>query len=151
MTMPLEAPALLVSGTFVHTPCLGELEILEDYLLAVDNKGYVSALEPLTSTLAQELLAFSPDEVQHERLPQHAFLLPTYTDTHVHAPQYLYAGTGLDLPLMQWLEGYAFRAEERIDGDEELAEKVYHRLGKRMIEQGTGTALLFGTIKAESK
>lgn len=74
------------------------------------------------------------------RLPRHTFLLPTYTDLHIHAPQYLYAGTGLDLPLMSWLQRYAFRAETRIDSDVALAEKVYRRLGQRLLENGTSAA-----------
>ncbi len=52
---------------------------------------------------------------------------------------------------MQWLDNYAFKAEERIDADPELARKTYTRLAKRMKEHGTGTVLLFGTIKETSK
>lgn len=77
--------------------------------------------------------------------------MPTFTDLHIHAPQYLYAGTGLDEPLMTWLERYAFCAEERIDGDASLARLVYKRLARRMVECGTSAALIFGTIKEESK
>lgn len=52
---------------------------------------------------------------------------------------------------MHWLDKYAYAAEERVDGDPELAEKVYTRLVDRFIENGTGTALVFGTLKLESK
>ena len=52
---------------------------------------------------------------------------------------------------MQWLNEYAFKAEERLDGNPELAEKVYKRLAARLIEHGTGAILLFGTIKTETK
>jgi guanine deaminase len=77
--------------------------------------------------------------------------MPTFCDLHLHAPQFLYQGTGLHLPLMQWLDEYAFKAEERLDTDPELARKVYQRLAERLIENGTGTVLLFGTIKEETK
>lgn len=80
-----------------------------------------------------------------------SFFLPTFTDLHLHAPQYLYAGTGLDLPLFDWLAKYTFPAEEGLDNDAELARKVYKRLGERLLEEGTGSVLLHGTIKAETK
>ena len=52
---------------------------------------------------------------------------------------------------MQWLNEYAFRAEERLDADPELAERVYRTLAARLVENGTGAVLLFGTIKTETK
>ncbi len=32
------------------------------------------------------------------------FLLPGFIDTHLHAPQYAYTGTGTHIPLMEWLD-----------------------------------------------
>ena len=80
-----------------------------------------------------------------------SFLLPTFCDLHLHAPQFLYQGTGLDLPLMQWLNEYALKAEERLDADKALAKRVYERLAHRLLQNGTGTVMLFGTIKEETK
>jgi guanine deaminase len=70
---------------------------------------------------------------------------------HLHAPQFLYQGTGLHLPLMEWLNEYAFKAEEKLDADLDLAERVYRRLARRLIESGTGAVSLFGTINEETK
>ena len=39
------------------------------------------------------------------------FLMPGMVDTHVHASQYPYSGTGYDLPLLQWLTKYTFPTE----------------------------------------
>ena len=63
----------------------------------------------------------------------------------------MYAGTGLDLPLMRWLDEYTYKAEESIDANEDLGRQVYERLVRRLVEYGTGTALVFGTIKERSK
>ena len=52
---------------------------------------------------------------------------------------------------MEWLNEYAFRAEEKLDADSDLAERVYRRLAQRLIEGGTGAVSLFGTIKEETK
>lgn len=84
-------------------------------------------------------------------VPRGSFVLPTFCDLHLHAPQFLYQGTGLHLPLMEWLNEYAFKAEEKMDADAELAERVYTRLAERLVEHGTGAVLLFGTIKERTK
>lgn len=84
-------------------------------------------------------------------IPLGSFLIPTFCDLHLHAPQFLYQGTGLHLPLMEWLNEYAFKAEERMDADAELARRVYTCLAERLVENGTGAVLLFGTIKEETK
>jgi len=52
---------------------------------------------------------------------------------------------------MKWLDEYAFKAEEKLDADSDLAERVYRRLARRLIENGTGAVSLFGTIKEETK
>ncbi|KAJ7928059.1 Metallo-dependent hydrolase, partial [Mycena leptocephala] len=77
-------------------------------------------------------------------------IVPNFVDLHLHAAQFLYQGNGLHLPLMEWLNEYAFKAEERLDGDPALARTVYSRLARRLIHHGTGTVLLFGTIKEET-
>jgi guanine deaminase len=113
--------------------------LLDLPLPEVSSEGKIVYLSPISSPASYGFhLNFKPSEIV--RLPRHTFLLPTFTDVHIHAPQYLYAGTGLDLPLMSWLERYAFRAETRIDGDTALAERVYTRLGQRLLENGTSAA-----------
>lgn len=84
-------------------------------------------------------------------IPSGSFLIPTFCDLHLHAPQYLYQGTGLHLPLMEWLNQYAFKAEERIDADPDLAQIVYSKLAERLLESGTGAVVLFGTINEDAK
>lgn len=139
-------------GTLAHTPALGQLDILKDHLLIVDPQGYITHLDPLSSPVSQQILSDrDPTKTTLTTVPPNSFLLPTFTDLHLHAPQYLYAGTGLDQPLMQWLERYAFKAEQRIDADNELAKRVYDTLGRRLIEVGTGAALVFGTINTDTK
>ncbi|KAG8927677.1 hypothetical protein FRC02_007930 [Tulasnella sp. 418] len=136
-------------ANLVHTPTLGNLEILSDYLVAVDSTGIIQSVHPSSSVEATSILESHP-EIIPTRLPPTSFLLPTFVDLHLHAPQFLYLGTGLHLPLMEWLDQYAYKAEERLDADPELARRVYTRLSERLIEAGTGTVLAFGTIKEET-
>lgn len=50
--------------------------------------------------------------------------MPGMVDTHIHASQYSYAGTALDMPLLQWLNTYTFPVESRFK-DLEFAKRVY--------------------------
>lgn len=84
-------------------------------------------------------------------IPNGSFILPTFCDLHLHAPQFLYQGNGLDLTLFEWLDKYTYKAEERLDSDPVLAKRVYSRLAKRLLENGTGAVSLFGTINGRSK
>ncbi|KAH9922850.1 Metallo-dependent hydrolase [Epithele typhae] len=95
---------MIIEGDYVHTPALGQLEIMRNHVLQPAN-------------LLDRVI-----------VPSGSFMMPTFSDVHLHAPQCLYQGTGLHLPLMQWLHEYAFKAEERLDADPQLAGKVYKRL-----------------------
>jgi Amidohydrolase family len=117
----------------------------------LDECGIISAFVPRNSDKGRIILDELSSLTTCKYLPSHSFMLPTFCDLHLHAPQMLYLGTGLHLPLLEWLEKYAYKAEERIDGDLGLASKVYKRLVRRLIESGTGAALVFGTIRTETK
>ena len=55
------------------------------------------------------------------------FLMPGFVDTHIHAPQYVFTGTGYDLPLLQWLEKYTFPSESRFR-KVEFAQVAYRKV-----------------------
>ncbi|KAF8806802.1 Metallo-dependent hydrolase [Phlegmacium glaucopus] len=148
---------MLIRGSLVHTPRLGELEILDNHLIAVNNEGIITHLESIRSPKSIEILQrYREDQdlaVAAQPLldiPSGSFLLPSFCDLHLHAPQFLYQGTGLDLPLMEWLDKYALKAESRLDANPNLAHRLYTRLANRLKENGTGAVLLFGTIKEET-
>ncbi|WRT68094.1 uncharacterized protein IL334_005069 [Kwoniella shivajii] len=152
--MTLKQDRLFV-GNFVDTPSPGKLRIRKEHLLVVSGEGFISHIDSIHSEASQLVLASassasSSDLGSITELGNHSFLLPTFTDLHLHAPQYLYYGTGLDLPLLEWLERYAYRAEERIDSDEKLAEKVYEKLVGRLLDAGTGCVSFFGSIAVRS-
>uniref|UniRef100_H3ATH0 Guanine deaminase n=1 Tax=Latimeria chalumnae TaxID=7897 RepID=H3ATH0_LATCH len=77
------------------------------------------------------------------------FFIPGMVDTHIHAPQYAYAGTGLDLPLLQWLNKYTFPAESRYK-ELDYAKDIYTKVVKRTLKNGTTTACYFATIHTDS-
>ncbi|KAJ8480657.1 hypothetical protein ONZ51_g6494 [Trametes cubensis] len=136
----------LFRGDFVHTPSLGSVEILRDYILRTNEKGYIDHFAPASLPESQSISAIRRPTL----IPTGSFMVPTFCDLHLHAPQFMYQGTGLHLELMKWLDEYAFKAEEKLDGDLTLAEKVYTRLIQRLIMNGTGAVMLFGTIRTET-
>ncbi|KAI0354889.1 Metallo-dependent hydrolase [Trametes cingulata] len=140
--------SILIRGDFVHTPSLGNVEILRDHLLRTNAQGYIDYFAEASLPSSQKLIS-NPDG-HLTTIPTGSFLLPTFCDLHLHAPQFLYQGTGLHLPLMEWLNEYAFKAEESLDADPQLAERVYKRLAERLLEHGSGAVLLFGTIRTET-
>jgi len=136
-------------GTFVQCPALNELQVLENYVLVTDEKGFITKFCSKDDNSVTAFLSRS-NNIKTIMIPSGGFVLPSFVDLHLHAPQYLYAGNGLHLPLMEWLDAYAFKAEERLDADSSLARRVYETLARRLIESGTGAALLFGTIKEDT-
>ena len=118
-------------------------------LKAVNEQGFITHAESALSAASKSLLEHSTEDVLS--ITSGSFILPTFCDLHLHAPQFMYQGNGLDLPLMQWLDKYAFKAEESLDNDAALARRVYEHLTRRLIEHGTGAVLLFGTIKEQTK
>ena len=118
----------------------------------MNNEGFIIHLESSSSPKSVEILRKYKDlQEPIFDIPPGSFLLPPFCDLHLHAPQFLYQGMGLDLPLMQWLDKYALKAESRIEADPNFAHKLYTRLANRLKENGTGAVLLFGTIKEETK
>ncbi|XP_040897984.1 guanine deaminase [Toxotes jaculatrix] len=145
---PTTAISHVYRGTFIHSTQQTAVQILEDALLGVDADGKIAfigkgeELEKLCQTFG-----FSPSEVT--QLTQHEFFMPGMVDTHIHASQYSYAGTALDMPLLQWLNTYTFPVESRFK-DLEFAKRVYTQVVKRTLRNGTTTACYFATIHTDA-
>ncbi|XP_034884944.1 guanine deaminase isoform X3 [Mirounga angustirostris] len=75
--------------------------------------------------------------------------MPGLVDTHIHAPQYSFAGSNVDLPLLDWLTMYTFPTELKFQNID-FAEEVYTRVVRRTLKNGTTTACYFGTIHTDS-
>ncbi|XP_025060242.1 guanine deaminase isoform X3 [Alligator sinensis] len=75
--------------------------------------------------------------------------MPGLVDAHIHAPQYSFTGTRVDLPLLEWLKTYTFPTEAKFK-DNDYAEEVYTRVVRRTLKNGTTTACYFGTIHTDA-
>ncbi|XP_071387515.1 guanine deaminase [Centroberyx affinis] len=142
------AAARVYRGTFVHSTQNTALQVLEDALLGVDTEGKIAFIgKGLELDKLSRSFGFNPSEVT--QLAQHEFFMPGMVDTHIHASQYSYAGTALDLPLLQWLNTYTFPVESHFK-DLEFAHRVYTRVVKRTLMNGTTTACYFATIHTDA-
>ncbi|WP_077341902.1 guanine deaminase [Pseudocolwellia agarivorans] len=75
-------------------------------------------------------------------------MMPGFIDTHVHYPQTeMIASYGEQL--LEWLENYTFPAERQFS-DEAHGKKVAEFFLSQMLDAGTTTALVFGTVHKAS-
>lgn len=123
----------LFHGTFVHTVD-GKLEILENtYMHVKDGKiEYIGKDKP----------AF---EGEIQEFGENKLIMPGLIDCHIHAPQYVFAGCGFDLPLLEWLNTYTFPAESKFK-EVDYAKRIYKAVVDRTLSSGTTTACYFATI-----
>ncbi|KND04997.1 guanine deaminase [Spizellomyces punctatus DAOM BR117] len=135
-------------GTIIHSISQTQLAYLNPGILGVNTDGtiaFVHTLPPSTplDTFLATLTSNNTPTIRH--LPAHTLLLPGFIDTHIHAPQYPFSGTGYTLPLLTWLTTYTFPHERRFSSLS-YAETIYKRVVAKSLRCGTTTAAWYGTI-----
>ena len=138
-----------VCGTVIHAPVCGEVEVLEDALIEVDDAGHIAALHQDGSYDYEERRRRAGERGRLVQLAAGQYLLPGMVDLHIHAPQWPQLGKALHLPLYDWLQQYTFPLEAKYQ-DIAFAEAVYTSLVDTLVANGTTTALYFGTIHLEA-
>lgn len=131
-------------GIVVDTPAFGNVRGLEETTLLVCEDGII--VERVTED-AESRAASLGDDCELLRLGPNTFLVPGFIDTHVHASQWPFAGTGVDRPLMAddgFLAKHAFPTEGKY-GDEALAREWYDSFLSELVKQGTTTAMCYAT------
>jgi guanine deaminase len=132
----------IVHGTIVQpTEIFGQIEILENVFIMVDSfNGKILSISEEKPKI---------DLVAIIEIPEGGFIMPGFIDSHIHAPQYAFAGIGTNNPLLEWLTTYTFPFESRCQ-EIDWAKKVYQAIVKRTISCGTTCAVYFGTIHKHS-
>ena len=128
---------VILHGTIVHTPSKDVFDCLPDsYLISEDGK---------VTGIFQEL----PEKYKNVPVLDYgnSLILPGLCDMHVHAPQFVYRGLGIDLQLMEWLDRYAFPTEARF-ADLSYARIYYEAFADALAKNGTTRAVIFGTLHA---
>ncbi|XP_003383532.1 PREDICTED: guanine deaminase-like [Amphimedon queenslandica] len=135
-------------GRIVHCLEVKSVTVVEDGLIGINSNGQILFVdEGAKKDALMKQFGFEERDIHHLETSQ--FLMPGLVDTHIHAPQYKFTGTGYDLQLLDWLDKYTFPTEAKFS-DVQLASEVYQSVVKRTINNGTTTASYFATIHVES-
>ena len=76
-------------------------------------------------------------------------IIPGLIDLHLHASQYPFRATGMDLELLEWLDTYTFPEESQY-ADIEYAKKAYSIFVNDFKNSPTTRACIFATIHKEA-
>lgn len=136
---PGETPAAFVlKGTFLDTPAPGELQVREGY--AVCENGVCTG-------------CFAALPERFSALPLHdhtgCLILPGMTDLHLHASQYAYCGTAMDLELLDWLARYTYPEEARY-ADPDYARRAYALFTRDLLHSATTRLCAFATLHTDA-
>lgn len=135
-------------GTFVHATTALPMCMLEEHILGVESDGKIAFLEPAKKQHElSKKWAFEYSDIIE--LSKGEFFMPGLVDTHIHASQYPFCGTSLDLPLLDWLNKYTYPVESKFH-DVKFAKEVYTKVVERTLRNGTTTACYFATIHTNS-
>jgi guanine deaminase len=122
-----------------------------NHVLTVGADGIITRLESARIFFENNEKSVVEEHEGYVLLKEHEFACPGLIDLHIHAPQYAFAGTATDRPLMGsngWLETYTFPTEESFR-DLSFAQQVYTGVVKKTLQMGTTTALYFATLDLE--
>ncbi|WP_027632587.1 guanine deaminase [Clostridium hydrogeniformans] len=129
----------VLKGNVLYTPKFGELKVIKNGYLVVQDNKVVGVYENL------------PEEYKCSEVIDHGdkMIIPGFVDLHFHAPQLSNRGLGMDKELLPWLETYTFPEESKYS-NLEYAEKAYKKVVKELWRYGTTRSVLFGTIHKDS-
>lgn len=139
----------LFQGTAFSSQSPKQIQILKDYLFAVNSDGMIAKVVAPEDEEYQPLLKAYEGKSNFHRLANGQYLLPGFIDLHVHAPQWAQSGTALDIPLYDWLNTYTFPLESKF-ADLDFARLVYEDLVSTLLANGTTTVLYFATVHQQA-
>lgn len=128
-----------VKGTFFDTPERGALRCRTG-VLVIDDSGCV---EGFYEALPERLRGIPVLDYSGK------MITPGLIDLHLHASQYRYCGTAMDVALIDWLSSYAYPEEARF-AEGEYAELIYSAFVEDLLRSGTTRACMFATIHTDA-
>jgi len=141
--------AFIIKGNFIHTPDKDKFEVHKDSYMLVENGVCRWIKKRLTDEERGKIKKENTNEGIRVYDYTDMLIIPSFIDLHLHAPQYIQMGIGIELSLIDWLDQYTFRIEERF-ADVNYAKKCYPPFVKELIECGTLRSVIFGTTHRES-
>jgi cytosine/adenosine deaminase-related metal-dependent hydrolase len=130
-------------GSVVHSVQFGEIELIDQGMIVYSNDGCIDQIIDLDRVAVDKKALYQRFRSVVDYTGK--LILPGFIDAHCHAPQYVFSGTGMDLPLLAWLEKYTFPCEAKF-GDVTFARNAYEKAIRRHLKCGTTFAAYFATI-----
>ena len=125
----------VLKGTICYSNSLTELSITENGYLVCEDGRCAGVFDELPEKFAGISCTDFGDEL----------IIPGLTDLHLHAPQYTFRASGMDLELLDWLNTYTFPQEARYE-DAEFAKEAYSIFTEDMKKSPNTRACIFGTL-----
>lgn len=129
----------VLKGNIIYTKTKDQFEIHEQSYIVIESgkvKGIYDCL---------------PEGYKEEEVEDYgeAIIIPSFIDLHIHGPQFMQRGIGMNLELIDWLNHYTFMLEGRF-ADVNYAKKVYPGFVQSLYDHGTLRSVIFGTVHDES-
>ncbi|MCD7801991.1 MAG: amidohydrolase family protein [Clostridiales bacterium] len=127
----------IIRGTIIDAPALGEVRYLPGGCLVLEDGVIREVLETLPEGTELPVTDYGD-----------CLILQSFADMHLHGPQYPLLGTCMDVPLLEWLDRYAFPTESRF-ADPDYAREVYAMLAAELVDNGTTRVVMFSSLHTE--
>ncbi len=129
----------ILKGTILSAPALGALEVLEN--------GYLIARDGVILGTYQQL----PEEWKNTQVLDFGqdLILQSFSDMHLHAPQYPMLGLGMDQELLGWLREHTWPTEAKF-ADPRYARRVSRELAQTLLANGTTRVCMFSSLHTDS-
>lgn len=131
--------AFVLKGDLCFSESLTNMKTIQDGYLVCENGKCLGCFDKLPETYASLPL----------RDYSGLLIFPGLVDLHIHAPQFSFRGTAMDLELIDWLNRYTFPEEAKFS-DLAYAEKAYGYFADAMRRSATTRACIFGTRHREA-
>lgn len=124
-----------VKGIFVDTPTPDTLRVRDGYMLCED--GRCGAF--------REAAPAGVPVYDHSG----QIITPGFVDLHLHAPQYSYCGTAMDLELLDWLQQYTYPRNPTMPMPT-MPGAGYGYFVRDLTHSATTRACIFGTLHTDA-
>ena len=129
----------ILKGNIVSAQACGRLDVTEHGYLIAEN-GVITGVYPV---LPEQYAGASVEDYGD------CLIVQSFADLHLHAPQYPMLGMGMDLPLLDWLNAYAFPTEARF-AEPDYARTVYRQLAGELVSCGTTRVCMFSSLHTDA-
>ncbi len=130
---------LVLKGNIIHTTTFGEIEIVENGYLVSEEGKIIGVFNNLPQNYKEcEIFDYG-----------NKLIMQSFSDMHLHAPQFPMLGTGMDLELLDWLNSYTFPTESHFK-DPEYARKIYRIFANTLAKIGTTRVCMFSSLHLQA-